>query len=83
MPACLIQLSECLAAIITKLFQFFLYTPPSSVMTMASAHNEVSCLFQFCSVKKALDPSRDLECRTDICLSLWVVEARGLVSKKR
>ncbi|XP_046844941.1 disabled homolog 2-interacting protein-like isoform X2 [Xenia sp. Carnegie-2017] len=35
------------------------------------------------SVKTALDPSRDLDCRIDVSIALWIVEAKGLTNKKR
>lgn len=39
-------------------------------------------LFNY-SVKTVLDPSRDQDCRIDVSIALWIVEAKGLTNKKR
>ena len=48
----------------------------------------ISCLFlyiffRFHSIKKSIQPTRDIQYRTDIGLTVWIVEAKGLTDKSK
>lgn len=39
--------------------------------------------FRFHSIKKSIQPTRDIQYRTDIGLTVWIVEAKGLTDKSK
>ena len=40
-------------------------------------------VFRLHSIKKSIQPTRDVQYRTDIGLTVWIVEAKGLTDKPK